>query len=641
MKDCEKCLRRFLQPSGLFIFELPMKSRCILLFCLTLFSFSEGMAQVRFYASAPKQIAVNQTLQVSFTVENGQGKNLKPPSFEGFQILYGPNTSSQVQIVNGSMSQSVTYTYALRPQKEGVFKIGRASIQVSGAQLESNELSVEVTKAAAQQPQARRQPNVWDPFDDPFFRDPMEDLLEQDRQSQSGAQDLKKQLNDNVFTRMEVSRSELFEGEALTATLKLYFRTNISNLNLSKAPVFNGFWTQEIELPKDQKPREEVLNGQRYNVFDVQKFNLYPQKSGKLSITETEVQTLVLVQTGRGFFSRAEQLRHDCKTAPVSIQVKSIPTAGRPASYAGAVGRFQMTAQLSSTKARTDDAITFSVKISGEGNMKLIEAPKVELPESFEVFDPKVKEQIVNSPGGMKGFKQFDFLIIPRMPGKYTLPAQSFAYFDPERKQFTEEKTPVYELEISGQPSTVSAQPSTSTTPTQDVKDMGGDIRFIKIKPDTSSSLLSWSTPALIGWYVSPVLLFTGLLVYRRRNEHLAADPAGIKRRRATRMARRRLQQAEAFLKQNQQPAFYNEVSRALWGYLGDKLVMDTADLTKDNVSDKLSTRGVSANRSAELLHLLAQCDLALYARSEEQHAPRQSYETAVSLISQLEEEIR
>lgn len=598
-------------------------------------------AQVRFYASAAKQVAVNQNLQVSFIVENGQGKNLKAPSFEGFQVLSGPNMSSQVQIVNGSMSQSVTYTYILRPQKEGVMKIGKASIQVSGAQLESNELSVEVTKAVAQQPQARRQPNVWDPFDDPFFRDPMQDMFEQERQSQSGAQDLKKQLNENIFTRMEVSRADLFEGEALTATLKLYFKSSIANLNLSKAPVFNGFWTQEIELPKDQKPREEVLNGQRFNVFDIQKFNLYPQKSGKLSITETEVQTLVLVQTGRGFFSRAEQVRHDCKTAPVNINVKPVPAAGRPEAYGGAVGRFQITASLSSTKARTDDAITYSIKISGEGNMKLIEAPKVELPESFEVFDPKVKEQISNTAGGMKGFKQFDYLIIPRMPGTYTLPAQTFAYFDPANRQFVEAKTAAYELVISGQPSAVASQQANTTSAQQEVKDMGGDIRFIKVKPDTAGAFFNWNTPALLGWYVSPVLLFLGVMVYRRRNEHLDADIAGMKRRRATRMARKRLQQAEGFLKQNQSVAFYNEISRALWGYLGDKLSMDTADLTKDNVTEKLSARSVSSPCSAQVVQLIARCDLALYGRSEEHDSLKQSYDGAVNLITQLEDEIR
>lgn len=598
-------------------------------------------AQVRFYASAAKQVAVNQNLQVSFTVENGQGKNLKAPPFEGFQVLSGPNTSSQVQIVNGSMTQSVTYSYILRPQKEGVVKIGKASIQVSGAQLESNELMVEITKAIAQQQQARRQPNVWDPFDDPFFRDPMQDMLEQERQSQSATQDLKKQLNENIFTRMEVSRAELFEGEALTATLKLYFKSSIANLNLSKAPVFNGFWTQEIELPKDQKPREEVLNGQRFNVFDIQKFNLYPQKSGKLNITETEVQTLVLVQTGRGFFSRAEQVRHDCKTAAVSINVKPVPASGRPDAYGGAVGRFQISSTLSSKKARTDDAITYSIKISGEGNMKLIEAPKVELPESFEVFDPKVKEQITNTTGGMKGFKQFDYLIIPRMPGTYTLPAQTFAYFDPATRQFVEAKTDAYEIIISGQPSAVATQQANATSVQQEVKDMGGDIRFIKVKPDTDDAALNWNTPALFGWYVSPVLLFLGVMVYRRRNEHLEADIAGMKRRRATRMARKRLQQAERFLKQSDAIAFYNEISRAMWGYLGDKLSMDTADLTKDNVAEKLTARSVSSDCNQQLLQLIARCDLALYGRTEEQDRLRQSYEEAVNLIAQLEDEIR
>ena len=252
-----------------------------------------AQAQVKFYASTnTKQVPVNQNFQLNFTVENGQATQLKPPAFNDFQVLSGPNTSSSMQWVNGDMTQSVTYSYILKPKKEGVFKIGKAAAAIGGATLESNEVSITVTAPAQQQAQQQRR--GWNPFEDPFGEDPFDPFRQQQQQQeeqpQASAGDVQKQLRDNVFVRLTADRSSVYLGEKITATLKIYFKLNFGNTTISKAPTFNGFWSQEVELPKDQKPQIETVNGQQYYVLEAQKFNLYPAKSRHIAHHSSRVE---------------------------------------------------------------------------------------------------------------------------------------------------------------------------------------------------------------------------------------------------------------------------------------------------------------------------------------------------------------
>ncbi len=635
-----------------------MVGRIALLCGLVLSACTAVHAQIKFYANTnTKSVPLNQNFQLNYVVENGQAKSLTPPNLGDFQVLSGPNTSQSMQWINGNVSQSVTYSYILRPKKEGTFKIGKGVANIEGANMESNELTISVTAPVQQQAQQQRR---RDPFSDPFFQDdpfdPFQQAQEQEQEQPqaSTSGDVQKQLKDNVFVRMTTDKNNVYIGEKITATIKLYFRLGIGNLAMPKAPTFDGFWSQEVQMPKDQKPRVETLNGQQYNVVDIQQYNLYPQKSGTLQISQAELNLIVqaVVQRSGGrrsfwdnFFGnqQVQNLNYKTSTNPVSINVKDVPQAGKPSNYSGAVGKFTYEVKLSSKEGKTDNAITYTVKLSGTGNLKTIELPKPELPAEFEVFDPKEKEDIANTAGGMSGSKQYDYLIIPRQPGEYKIPGTGFSYFDPAAGKYFSLSSPELSLKVTGEPSKNPNTNIAALANKEDVTALGSDIRFIKTKTDKLEKQSSpfFGSVGYVGLMATPLLLFIGLIFVKKRNEDLAADIVGTKKRRATKLAKKRLATAEKHLSKGDKQSFYDEVSRALWGYLGDKLNIDQSQLSKDNVEEKLLAKQVKTETIVNLKSLISTCELALYSPIGAGDEMKQNYNTAISLITDLEEEIK
>lgn len=614
-------------------------------------------AQVRFSASLnTNSVPLNQNFQLNFTIENGEGSQLKLPNLNDFQVLSGPNTSQNMQWINGNVTQSVSYSFILRPKKEGTFKIGKAAVKISGATLESNEVTINVTGPAQQQAQQQRRGyNPFDPFgdDDPFGDNPFgQEQEEEPQQPQATKGDVEKQIKENVFTRLVVNKNNVFLGEQLTATLKLYYRLNFGNTQLSKAPTFNGFWSQEIAGNPNQKPTVENINGQQFYVLEVQKFNLFPQKTGTLQITPAELNMIVQAQVRTksrnawdAFFGGGGVQNFQYKTTSnaININVKELPESGKPADFNGAVGKFNYSATLSSKEGKTDDALTFSMKIFGNGNLKMVEAVKPNMPEGFEVFDPKTKDDVQNDAGGMSGSKQYDYLIIPRMPGDYKIPKTSFSYFDPSAAKYFTISSPEYALKITGEPSKNNVTDSNLVSTKEEVSLLGSDIRYIKTKhkefETTPSSFFgSWS---YISLFATPFLLFSALIFARKKNEESAADIIGTKRRRALKLVKKRLTIAEKLLTKNDKEGFYNEMSRAIWGYLGDKLNIDPAKLSKENVEDKLVSRGVKTETISSLISLISTCELALYAPLGAANEMKQNYSGAMELMADLEGEIK
>jgi hypothetical protein len=615
-------------------------------FCFLIFSCQQVWAQAKFYQTAPKSVPVNGNFQLNITLENANGTNLRPPVFNDFQVLGGPNTSTSMQWINGNVTQSVTYSYILRPKKEGAFKIGKAAINVSGANVESNELSIEVTKPVQQQQQTQqRQRNPFDPFDDPFFN-------QQEPEPEVSSADISKQVKDDVFVKLSVNKGSVYNGEMLTATYKLYFRQNLNGLNVSKAPAFEGFWSQEVELDPQRRPGVETYNGKQYNTVEILKYNLYPQRSGNLVVAPAEISAIAQVAVrskSRNIFDdffgtgHVQQVPLTLKTESATVNVKELPAAGKPADFSGAVGKFNFETSLSAKEGKTDDPITYTIKISGTGNMKLIDAPALKLPPAFEVYDPKVKDNVTNGPNGSTGSKQYDYLIIPRQPGEYKIDKHVFSYFDPAAGKYFTITSPEYALKITGEPSKNPNTNAPAVVSKQDVSVMGQDIRYIKTNTpqfDKSGSQF-FASAGYIAAYTAPLFLFIGLLAAKRRNETLAADVVGTKRRRAIKLAKKRLGTADKYLKQADKKPFYDEVSRAMWGYLGDKLSMDMAELSKDNVEEKLSAKSVKPETIAKLISLINTCDVALYAPIGEGGEMKTNYETALNLIADLEDEIR
>lgn len=609
------------------------------------------LAQAKFYANAPKQIAINQNFQLAFTLENANGGQLKLPSLNDFQVLGGPNTSSSMQWVNGAVSQSVTYSYVLRPKKEGSFKIGKASIQVSGVTMESNELNIDVTGPVQQQPQTQQRqrgnPFGWDPFEDPFG------AQQRQPEPEVSMEELQKQLKDEVFIKTSISDGNVYKGEALTVTYKLYFRQNLGGFNVTKAPAFDGFWSQEVELDPKRRQEAETVNGKQYYCIDILKYNLYPQRGGRMEIPAVEAQTVaqVAVRSKRGgsifddFFNmnRVAQVPLTLKSNVLSIQVKELPEAGKPQAFNGAVGKFTLDTKVSATAIKTDEPVTYTVKISGSGNLKFIDAPVLKMPAGFEVYDPKVKESITNSAAGMSGSKQYDFLIIPHQPGEYTIEPCQFAYFDPAKGQYVSLSSEPVRVQITGEPTKpAQANEYTGTVNKETVSAIGEDILYIKTQwPDESNKAGFLSSGLFMAAYTSPVLLLLLLAAYRKRQQTELADVVGYKRKRALKLAKQRLQKAHKLIQQNDKSVFYQEVSNALWGYLADKLNIAAGDLSKEYAAGLLQQKQVSETTIQRFHDLIAKCELALYAPSAVLTTQQQDYDSALNLIADFEDEYK
>jgi hypothetical protein len=558
--------------------------------------------------------------------------------------LGGPNNSSSMQWVNGNVTQSVTYSYILKPKQEGTFKLGKANITVSGVNMESNELTIEVGKPAAAQQQQRQR----DPFSDPFFNQ------QDEQQPEASADDLAKQLKEDVFLKIFVSRNSAYKGEMLTVTYKLYFKSNIgiAGVGMDKAPGFDGFWSQEVSLDPKRRPVNENLNGKQYSVFEIEKYNLYPQRSGNIPLPPAELQVNAQVQVrskSRNIFDdffnagMVQQIPLKLKSDGATVAIKDLPENGKPADFTGAVGKFNFETSISGKEGKTDDPLTYTVKVSGTGNLKLIEAPTLNLPSAFEVYDPKVKENITNSPAGLTGSKQYDFLIIPRQPGDYKIDKHAFSYFDPSAAKYITINSPEYALKITGAPSKNPNTANNNSVSQQNISLIGQDVRYIKTgtpKFDKTGDGF-FGSMGYYGLYTTPFLLFIGLIAMKRRNEDLAADVIGAKRRRALKLAKKRLSLADKHLKANDKKPFYDEVSRAIWGYLGDKLNIDMAELSKDNVEEKLVARSVKPETISNLKNLINTCELALYSPVGEGGEMKKNYETALNLIADIEDEIK
>ncbi len=609
--------------------------------CVTTFG------QVQFSASAPASVPVNRSFQVDFKLNGVIRGGIKPPAFTDFTVISGPNPFTEQMNINGKKSEAITFSYMLQPKKEGTFKLGKASIVVDGVTMESNELTITVTKAAAaqQRQQAQQQYDPYDPFG--MMQDPFQDPFFQQQQTpEYSKEELQKRFKDDFIVKLELSKSSVYKGEMLTVTYKLYYRQNMAGFNVTKAPAFDGFWSQEVELDPKRKQKIETLNGKQYHTAEILQYNLYPQRAGNLTVSSIEAVANLQVMLGSRnpfdvFGGRVQPFDMQLKTNTATIEVKELPEQDKPADYSGAVGKYSFETKLSTKEVKTDEPVTYSMKIAGSGNLKMVEAPLVNFPKEFEAYDPKVKENVNNSAGGMSGSKEYDYLLVPRQPGDYVIQPQTFSYFDPSNGKYITIKSPEYALKVTGEPKQVT-EVTTEDLKRKDVVTLGKDIRYIKTNlPDFSGSGLLFGSAGFVAMYSAPFILFLALVAVKRRNENLEADVIGTKRRKALKQAKKRLTIAEKYLAANDKNNFYNEVSRSVWGYLGDKLSMDMAELSKDNVEEKLLAKSVSAETISKLKGLINTCEWALYSPVGEGGEMKHNYELAMNLMADLENEIK
>lgn len=591
---------------------------------------SWASSPVSFEASAPLLVAAGENFRIEFTVNAEPERNsFEAPTFEGFQLVAGPVTSrgSNMYIVNGSMEKTEyhTYTYVLQGTAKGKYTIGSAAIAVEGKSYRTQPVTIEVVdEEGSQQPQGGV--------------------------AASGARSADKSIGANdLLMRLTVNKTDVFKGEPVVAALKLYKRVSLLGSEGAKFPSFNGFWTQELDSENNMWQRE-TYDGRIYETLVVREYLLYPQQTGKLRIDPAEmtvVAQIVVPGSSRGFdpfFDQPDvmEVRRKLTTAPVEINVKELP-AGAPSSFSGAVGRFTMEATPPASNFTANSAATYTVKISGTGNLPFVQAPTLSLPSSFELYDVKTTESLKNSLQGISGYRQFEYPFIARAEGEYDIPAVEFSYFDPAQLKYVTLSSRELALTIDPDASGgLSGAPVIGGVSKEEVKLLGQDIRFIKLgsaglRPVRSVFVGSagyWSCLALL------LALFAGASIYLRKRIKEMQNVTLIRGKRANRVALQRFRAAAKYMDQNDQHGFYEEMLRALWGYMSDKLNIPVANLTKENVREELRKRNIAPETIQQFIDIIISCDEAQYSPMASAQM-NEVYAEGVNIISELESTLK
>lgn len=602
----------------------------ILLFFTSLTVWGQG---VEFEASAPSVVEVGEQFRLTYSL-NRKGTNLQVPTLEGFNLLMGPSTgsSSSFSSINGKVTQSVsyTYTYVLEGTKEGTFQIPPATVTVEGKEYRSNTLSVEVVKGSGNN--ANRSGRRGEPTE----------------QAEGNVA-----VNENnLFVKVDVSRRNLYIGESLVATIKVYSKVNLVSFGRTKFPSFDGFLAEDIPTPQQIELVRETYNGEIYKVGVLRKVLLFPQHTGEITIEPFEVECIVRQQlaSSRSFFDDFFGNYRDIKalrlSRPVKINVRELPVAGRPAGFSGTVGNISVRTSLSADTIRANDALTYKVTFSGVGNLKLLSAPVVNFPTDFESYEPKVTKDIKTGENGMSGTVTYEYVLIPRYAGEYRIPAVTFSYFDPAAHSYRSISGESYDIHVLKGNVNTSGDNTTAVQSfkKEDVRQLGQDIRFIRTGDLQLRSKGGNFFGTTIYWlaFIIPFLLFVIGAILNRRRIEANADLVRVKNKTANKMARKRMKSAAAAMKNRNTEQFYEEVLKALWGYVSYKLNIDMAELNRDNISDILQRKSVDSTLIQDFITVLDTCEFARYAPAANPNQEMdQVYENGIAIITKLDKAIK
>lgn len=586
-----------------------------------------SLAQKLTAQASKTKVAVGETFQISFSI-NTNGSGFKAPSLNDFDIYSGPNQSTSMSFINGSMSQSITYSYVIAAKKEGKFTIGSASMNAGGTTVQSNSLTIEVVKGNAS---AQNQSNTSVPSQNPT---PVNS----------------ENIGDNLFVKTIVSKTKAYLGEQITVTHKVYTRYQLRGFQDIKFPDYRGFWSQEAPSNQQIQVVNENIDGINYQVGELKRTYVFAQRSGKLEIEPMNIECVVRKQSNKRprdifeqFFGGGyEDAVYTVKSKPVQIEIIPLPETNKPSDFSGAVGNYSFKAQLSKDKIKANDAINLTITITGKGNIKLVDPLKINFPEDFETYDAKTKENISANGGGVSGSKTFDYLIIPRHGGDYKIDQINFSYFDPEKKQYITLPSPEFNIQVEKGKDEDATANVFNPRSKEDVKILGKDIRYIKtnnieLKPKNN---FFFGSGLFYTGIATPFLAFIGFLFIRKKSIENNKDIVSVKSRKATKMAKKRLILAEKHLKENNKELFYIEIFKALYGYTSDKLNIPVAELNKEHISEKLKNNNVTANTTKELIEILDNCEYARYAPSAVSGNLSNIYNTTVELITKIESEI-
>ena len=610
---------------------------------LIAFSQTSFAQDVKFTASARDKVALGDRFQVTYSV-NENGSEFKGPDFKDFRVLSGPNVSTNrsYQIINGKMSQSIStsYTYYLQAIIEGKFTIPAASIYVDKLAYKSNKLIIEVVKGKAQTAPGQTSSTT----------------STNNRSTQNNNQSGTK---DDVFIKAYISKSTPYQGEQVIVTYKIFTTVPVSQISIDKMSSFSGFWSKDLlENNQNLKQYNEVLNGKEYVVADLKKVALIPQKAGELVLDPMEMRCIAQIRkesTRKSkdpffdsffddpFFNNMYQnVELSLESESLKVNVRPLPIETRPLNFSGAVGTFRLSSSIDKSEIKANEAVNLKYTINGKGNIELINQFDLDFPPDIEAYDPKVVNNVKTSSSGVSGSRTFEYLLIPRSAGTFKIKPYDFVYFDLSTKKYKTISTPEYTLTVEKGDET-SGRIAYSGVSQADIQYIGSDIRHIKVLPFQLNRIGTYffASTVFFLWFIIPLFIFLILILFWRRKTKIQGNAVLVKNKKATKVARKNLKKANQFMKEDNQTAFLNEVSRALWGYLSDKFNIPFAALSMETVHDRLEDKSIKEEIINEFIETLNHCEYARFAPDDKSSSMNEIYTEAINIISKIERDLK
>ena len=594
----------------------------------------EAQSDVTFKTICKKQVYVGEQFQVSYEL-NGDGKDFKSPNFNNFEVIGGPftSTSSSIQVINGSVTRTNTQTYSfhLRAIKEGKFMLPQASVTVDKKRITS----------------------------DPFEINVISDGDSSNETSTSTSTQVKTNVsNRDVFLEATPNKRKVYLGEQIVLTYRIFFNIPISQLTISESPSYTGFWTKDITNNNGALQQSSIVrDGQQYNVATIQEIVLFPQKTGELTIDPLDISCIAQIRQERSrsrgydpfddFFgdimgTSYTNVRKEIKSQPINIEVVPLPVSNKPADFKGSVGQYTFTSKIDKTELKANEAFTYTLTVSGKGNIELLELPKPIFPPDFEVYDPKITSSIKDNALGVSGSKKAEYIVIPRVAGKFDIEGTNFSYFDPSLGKYVTLKSDNYNVTVAKDNGTQSS--NGIYAPGQaDIKYLGKDIRHINTNNNKLSitGVTFFMSPLYIVIIILIFLIFVvSLTIYKRVNK-LNKNQVMMRNKKATKVAKKRLTNAYNHLKHSNQNGFYEELSQALWGYISDKLNISRSQLSMDSVKEIMTNHNITEEIITEFIDLLNNCEFARFAPGDPNKKMDDLYQKGIDVITKIEKTLK
>lgn len=583
-------------------------------------------------------VSAGQTFQITFDV-NAHAQDFRTPSLKGLKLVGGPNTgfSSSTSIINGKMSQSVsnTFTILVQAEKEGTANVGAASCTVDGKTVTSKPFSVKVEKADPNSNHQQQNQSGWG------WGQQQQRPRQQQQQDPQPSQNID---NNTLFARASISKNSLYQGEEAIIVYKIYTQVPLTQFQIDKLPRNKGFWSEDLSENMTQvKQYTETYNGRQYQVAEIRRGALYPQENGTLNIAPLKTDVVAIIQTQMqrqrtgtifDFFiddpfftpTRNQAVVKSLTSNSISVKVKPLPDA--PAGFAGGVGHFDIKAKTDLDQLHAGDAFTYSVTVSGRGNLSLLEAPAIEFPKGMEVYEPRVIDNINKGDNGLSGSRTFEWIVTPQTQGEYDMPDFDYVYFDPVSGQYITKKCNKIHIKVD--------KPLHNSSAKSDVKILNSDIHHIS-KQTKLNNINNHKAPVLF-WILTilPALAAALIVIIARRQQDIVSDEASMRLQRATKLARKRLRNAERHLNDGDDERFYEEIYKALWGGIADKFNIQQSLLSSDTIRQHLSDKHVDETLQQDILATLADVDFARFAPGDSSTKKQNIYNKAMNTITQI-----